>query len=311
MSTTMSRDEVAARIDRGGVTVIEALPASHYEEAHLPGAINLPHDQVDELAPGLLPDRQAEIVVYCSNHACQNSTIAAKRLTELGYVSVFDYEAGKQDWIDAGLPTESGQPASAGGGPTRSPVSAPTAPTREVGGVELPQAGTWKVDPGHAEVGFVGRHFMLTRIRGRFVEVDATVEVADRIEESQVEATIGMASVDTGDTTRDDHLRSSDLFDVDTHPTATFRSTQVEWNGRTGTLTGDLTIRSVSRPIELDVELLGVVVDPWDSERAILDARGRINREDWGVTWNMVLESGGLLVSKEIDLVLHLELVRP
>lgn len=289
MSTTITRDEVAAMIDRGDVTVIEALPANYYEDAHLPGAINIPHDQVIELAPELLPDKQAEIVVYCSNDACRNSTIAAKQLTALGYFNVYDYEAGKQDWIDAGLPTESGQPT-----------------------VDLPLPSSWKVDPGHAEVGFVGRHLMLTKVRGRFVEVDATVEIAERIEDTRVEATIGMASVDTGDTTRDEHLRSGDLFDVDHHPTATFRSTHVEWDRptNTGTLTGDLTVKGVSRPVELDVEFLGAVTDPWDNQRAILDARGRINREDWGVTWNMVLDSGGLLVSKEIDLVLHVELVR-
>lgn len=116
MSRAIARDEVAAKIDRGGVTVIEALPASYYEDAHLPGAINLPHDQVDDLAPRLLPDKQTEIVVYCSNDACQNSTIAATRLTELGYVNVFDYDDGKQDWIEAGLPTETGPSTSAGGG---------------------------------------------------------------------------------------------------------------------------------------------------------------------------------------------------
>ena len=115
MSTAITREQVAAMIDRGGVTVVEALPASYYEDAHLPGAIHLPHDQVDELASRLLPDTQAEIVVYCSNAACQNSTLAAQRLTELGYVNVFDYEAGKQDWTDAGLPTESGRSAAVGG----------------------------------------------------------------------------------------------------------------------------------------------------------------------------------------------------
>ena len=108
MATSIGRDEVAAKIRGGDVTVVEALPAMYYEDAHLPGAINLPHDSVDELAPSLLPDKEAAIVVYCSNMACQNSTIAATRLTQLGYTKVFDYEAGKQDWVEAGLQTESG-----------------------------------------------------------------------------------------------------------------------------------------------------------------------------------------------------------
>ena len=115
MSTKIRRERVADKIDRDEMTVIEALPASYYDDAHLPGAINLPHDAVDDLAPQRLPDKAAEIIVYCSNEACQNSTIAANRLTELGYVNVFDYQAGKQDWIDAGLPTESGSPAHTGG----------------------------------------------------------------------------------------------------------------------------------------------------------------------------------------------------
>lgn len=115
MSTPITREQVAAKIDRGEATVVEALPGSYYEDAHLPGAINVPHDAVDELAAALLPDKRAEIVVYCSDGACQNSTLAAERLTQLGYVNVYDYEGGKQDWIDAGLPTESGRPTIAGG----------------------------------------------------------------------------------------------------------------------------------------------------------------------------------------------------
>lgn len=108
MVTAIARDEVAAKIEAGTATVVEALPPMYYEDVHLPGARNLPHDQVDELASAVLPDRSAEIIVYCSNEACQNSTVAARRLAQLGYTNVYDYEAGKQDWIDAGLPTESG-----------------------------------------------------------------------------------------------------------------------------------------------------------------------------------------------------------
>lgn len=184
------------------------------------------------------------------------------------------------------------------------------APTRTIDGVELPAPGTWEVDPGHAEVGFVGRHFMLTKVRGRFTAVAATVEIADRIEDSTVEATIQMASVDSGDVTRDDHLRSADLFDVANHPTATFRSRRFEGNGRDGVLHGDLTIRGITRPVALDVAFLGGLVDPWDNQRAVFEAHGRIDREDWGLTWNMVLDQGGLLVSREIELTLHIELVR-
>jgi polyisoprenoid-binding protein YceI len=188
-------------------------------------------------------------------------------------------------------------------------MNAPTAPTRTIGGGKVPQPGAWKVDPGHAEVGFVGRHLMFTKIRGRFLEVDATVQIAEWIEDSHVEATIGIASVDTGDTTRDDHPRSSDLFDVANHPTAAFRSTQLAWHGRTGTLRGDLTIKGSTHPIELEVEFLGAAIDPWGNPRAVFEAHGRIDRERWGVNWNAALESGGFLVSKDIDLVFNVELV--
>lgn len=105
--TTITRDEVVSALEEGNVTLVEALPARYYEKAHLPGAINVPHDRVDELAPQLLRDRDARIVVYCADTACQNSSVAARRLVELGYRNVLDYEAGKQDWIDADLPTES------------------------------------------------------------------------------------------------------------------------------------------------------------------------------------------------------------
>jgi len=105
----ISREELRAKLDWGeGVILVEALGPRYYEDVHLPGAINIPHTEVGELAPVLLPDRSAEIVVYCSNRTCQNSPQAARKLDALGYENVYDYEEGKQDWIEAGLPTESG-----------------------------------------------------------------------------------------------------------------------------------------------------------------------------------------------------------
>lgn len=106
---TISREELKGKLDRGEeLVVVETLGPAYYEDAHLPGAINIPHTQVDALAPRLLPDKTAQVVVYCSNRACQNSPQAAKRLDSLGYERVYDYEEGKQDWIGAGLPTERG-----------------------------------------------------------------------------------------------------------------------------------------------------------------------------------------------------------
>jgi rhodanese-related sulfurtransferase len=109
MTRTITREELKAKLDRRDpVILIEALPSKYYEDKHLPGAINIPHDQVDAIAPALLPDKTAEIVVYCANAPCMNSGIVAQRLAELGYTNVRDYHAGKADWTEAGLPVEHG-----------------------------------------------------------------------------------------------------------------------------------------------------------------------------------------------------------
>jgi rhodanese-related sulfurtransferase len=111
----ITREELKAKLDGGeGIVVVETLGPRYYEDAHLPGAINIPHTEVDELAPRLLPDKSTQVVVYCSNRACQNSPQAARRLAALGYGNVYDYEEGKQGWIEAGLPTESGAARAAG-----------------------------------------------------------------------------------------------------------------------------------------------------------------------------------------------------
>jgi polyisoprenoid-binding protein YceI len=185
-----------------------------------------------------------------------------------------------------------------------------TAAVRTIDDVELPAAGTWRIDPGHAEVGFVGRHFGLTKVRGRFTGVSGDVLVADDVAQSSVTVDIDMATVSSGDTARDDHLRSADFFDAEAHPTATFRSTGLVPHGAGGTLTGELTIKRVTRPVTLDVGYLGHARDPWDNDRAVFSASATINREDWDLTWNMVLDAGGLLVSKEIRLEIEVELIR-
>lgn len=174
----------------------------------------------------------------------------------------------------------------------------------------LPAPGAWILDPGHADVSFVGRHFGLTKIRGRFTGVSGEVQIAEPITDSTVAVTIDMASVDSGSSDRDEHLRSEDLFDVENHPTSTFRSTHIDVHGVTGTITGDLTIAGVTRPVVLDVEFIGQARDPWDNDRAVFSASTRINREDWGLTWNMVLDTGGLILSKEIALEIDVEFIR-
>lgn len=184
-----------------------------------------------------------------------------------------------------------------------------TSPTRTVRGHVLPAPGTWEIDPGHADVSFVGRHFMVTKVRGRFTGVTGAVVIAEDIEDSRVEVTIDMASVASGNPTRDDHLRSAELFDVERFPQATFRSTKVVWNGDRGTVLGDLTIHGVTRAVPLEVAFEGHARDPWGGDRAVFSARTRVNREDFGVTWNVALEAGGVLVSKEVQIEIDLETV--
>lgn len=182
--------------------------------------------------------------------------------------------------------------------------------TRTLDGIDLPASGAWEIDPGHADVAFIGRHFMLTKVRGRFTGVSGAIVVGDDPATSRLDVTIEMSSVTSGDQARDEHLRSADFFDVDNYPTATFRSTAVAWDGSTGSVTGDLTIRDVTRPVTLGVEYLGHVRDPWGGDRAVFSAQATVNREDWGLTWNMLLDNGGLVVSREIRLEIEVEAVR-
>jgi polyisoprenoid-binding protein YceI len=185
-----------------------------------------------------------------------------------------------------------------------------TTATRTINGVELPAAGVWRIDPSHVEVGFVGRHFGLTKVRGRFTGVSGEVEIADDVRRSTVTVQIDMASVSSGDQSRDDHLRSQDFFDIARYPIATFRSSSLSVDGASGLLHGELNIKGVTRPVVLSVEYLGYARDPWDNDRAVFSATATINRESWGLKWNMVLEAGGLLVSKEIRLEIEVELIR-
>lgn len=188
-------------------------------------------------------------------------------------------------------------------------VTTSSAPTRQVDGHVLPAAGRWEIDPGHADVAFTGRHFMVTKVRGRFTDIRGSVSIAEDFQLSAVDVTIGMASVDSGNQTRDEHLRSAELFDVDRFPEATFRSTGVLWRGRGGIVTGDLTIHGVTRSVGLDVVFEGYVRDPWGGDRAIFSASAEVNREDFGVTWNVALEAGGVLVSKDIKITIDIETV--
>ena len=181
------------------------------------------------------------------------------------------------------------------------------ATTRVVAGTELPAPGRWRIDPGHAEVAFIGRHFLLTKIRGRFPGVSGAIEVTEDPSQTTVAVTIDMGSVTSGSQARDDHLRSADHFDAARHPTATFTGHAAHWEGTRGQLAGQLTIRGITRPVTLQAEYLGYAADPWGGHRAVFTAEGTLNREDWGLTWTMPLDGGGLLVSKEIQIEINHE----
>jgi polyisoprenoid-binding protein YceI len=170
--------------------------------------------------------------------------------------------------------------------------------------------GTWTIDEAHTSVGFTARHLMITKVRGRFGKVEGHVTIGEDRLDSSVEATIDMASIDTGDAGRDEHLRSADFFDVEQHPTMSFRSTGVRADGGDHVLTGDLTIKGVTRPVELELEFDGVSGDPWGGTRAGFTAEADVDRKDWGLEWNVALESGGVLVSDKIKLHLDVELVK-
>jgi polyisoprenoid-binding protein YceI len=152
---------------------------------------------------------------------------------------------------------------------------------------------------------------MVTKVRGSFSEVEAVATIGEDPTQSSVEATIRAASVDTRNADRDTHLRSPEFFDVERFPTITFRSTGVRHaGGDRWAIDGDLTIKDVTRPVTLDAEFEGLTGDPWGGQRAALTATTEVDREDWGLTWNVALESGGLLVSKRIKLELDVQLVR-
>ncbi|HLS90190.1 MAG TPA: YceI family protein [Limnochordia bacterium] len=169
----------------------------------------------------------------------------------------------------------------------------------------------WVVDPTHTNVEFVVRHMMISSVRGRFSQVEGVIEGdPDDLTTGRFEATIDAASIDTRQEDRDQHLRSADFFDVENHPKITFKSTSVEKTGENQyKVTGDLTIRGTTRPVTLDVTYEGRGKDPWGNERIGLSAQGKINRKDFGLTWNAALETGGVLVSDEVRLEIHTEAV--
>lgn len=171
--------------------------------------------------------------------------------------------------------------------------------------------GVWEIDPVHTSVEFVARH-LLSKVRGRFPSFRGNITIADDPVQSSVEVTIDAASIETGTPDRDAHLRSPDFLDVERFPSLSFRSTAVRSGDEPGRylVDGELTIRDVTRPVTLDVENLGWSDDPWGGQRAGFSASAEIERADYGAAWNVVVETGGLLVGKTVRIELEVEAVR-
>lgn len=170
--------------------------------------------------------------------------------------------------------------------------------------------GTWTLEKGHTHIGFVARHLMVTKVRGNFTEFDGRIEVAPNLLDSTVEVTLASASITTGTADRDGHLRSPDFLDVENYPELRFVSTGLEKAGDSWVLRGDLTIKDVTKPIELEVDFEGIATDPWGNTRLGFTANTELDRETWGLTWNVPLEQGGFLVSKTVKLEIETQLVR-
>lgn len=172
---------------------------------------------------------------------------------------------------------------------------------------------SWSLDPAHTHIGFSARHMMVTTVRGQFKQYRGTVKLdPNDFARSTIEGEIDVASVDTGNAQRDDHLRNSDFFDAPNHPTITFKSTRIEPKGEGEyVLHGDITIRGVKKPVAFEVEFHGTSQNPWGQTVAGLSARATVNRKDFGVSYNAVLEAGGVAVSEKVKIEIDAELVAP
>ncbi|WP_423057934.1 YceI family protein [Brevibacterium linens] len=171
--------------------------------------------------------------------------------------------------------------------------------------------GHWDIDPSHSRLGFSTRHAMVSRVRGAFNDVSGFAEIAEDLADSTAEVIIQTASVDTRSEGRDEHLRSADFFDVETYPEIRFASSAIdEVDEGSYIVTGELTIRDMTKTVSVPLELIGVDTDPFGNLRAGLEGTRRIDRKDWGVTWNTKLDSGGVLVSDKITLEFELSLIK-
>jgi len=170
--------------------------------------------------------------------------------------------------------------------------------------------GTWVIDPTHSQLGFETRHAVITKVRGNFADFEGTITVASDVAESTASVSAKLASINTGNADRDGHLRSPDFFDTDNNELLTFVAKSFKPAGDTFVVTGDLAIKGVTNSIDLDVELTGTATDPFGNDRAGFEATGTLSRKDFGLVWNVALETGGFLVSDTIKLQLDISAIK-
>ena len=178
--------------------------------------------------------------------------------------------------------------------------------------IDIPgyKTGTWVLDPAHSEVTFSVRHMMISKVRGTFGMKSATLVAPENPLDATVVASVDVASVDTKDEARDNHLRSADFFDVENHPTMEFRSTGARVEDGDFLVDGDLTIRGITKPVTFEFDFGGFGVDPWGNYKAGATAKTVVNREEFGLTWNAALETGGVLVSEKVVLEFEISAIK-
>ena len=181
---------------------------------------------------------------------------------------------------------------------------------RSIEGVELPPAGTYTIDPAHSSVEFVVRH-LLSKARGRFTEFSGEVVVGESVEDSSANVEIVAASVNTNQEMRDNHLKSGDFLLAEEHPTITFRSNAVRpTGGHTFELDGDLTIRGITKPVKLESEFAGMGVTGQGTPMLGFSAKTSIDRQEFDITWNAALETGGVMLGKKVEIQIDVELLK-
>ena len=172
-------------------------------------------------------------------------------------------------------------------------------------------AGDYTLDHTHTRIGFVARHAMVTKVRGSFNEFEGSVHIDEDLSKSHANLNVKVDSIDTRNADRDGHLRTNDFLDVQTYPELSFASTAVKQiDDTTVRVTGDLTIKGVTKPVEIDFEFQGAATDPFGNERIGFEGSTVINRKDWGISWNAALETGGVLVSEKVTLEFEVSAVK-